>query len=403
MAQQRGPVEHVLNQENQGKIATKVLVPAKGGVPKRPALGEVKLNDVNKLSNANNALTNGALKKGGVMGAPQVKKTVSNGTKVVERRQVTKENTFANTHIEDNKISTVRRSSYSKQINIINPDENSKNDPQMVTEYLGDIFSYLRELECRFPIKKNFLEGHQSTPRMRTILVNWLVEVHMNFKLYLETLHLCIAIVDRYLQENKGVGRNILQLVGTTALLIASKYEEMYLPDLDEFVYICDDTFSKRQILRMEMDILKKLDFNLGRPLSVHFLRRYNKVAQVRSDHHALGKYLLELSLLEHNMSHIKPSIQAAAVCCLSIAILNEVMNLPKIWTPTLVHYTTYEYADFKNVIVDFAHLIVKSQTSKYQMIRQKYATSTYAKISLNSKLNGPLIRKLTLTSITKK
>ncbi|XP_074042549.1 cyclin B isoform X1 [Leptinotarsa decemlineata] len=291
--------------------------------------------------------------------------------------------------------------SYSaKQLAIIDPDEGSKNEPAMVTEYLEDIFNYLRSMETKFPIREDFLEGHETTVRMRAILVNWLVEVHMNFKLYLETLHLCVAIVDRYLQKNKHVGRNSLQLVGTSAMLVASKYEEMYIPDLKDFVYICDNTFSERQILTMERDILKKLDFSLGRPLSVHFLRRYNKIAQARSDHHTLGKFMLELSLLEYEMSSVNPSLQAAAACCLSMGILNDVMELPKLWTPTLVHYTNYEYSEFKDVIVSLANILVKSESSKYQTIRKKYASSSYSKISLNPKLQGVLVKKLATVKI---
>lgn len=181
-------------------------------------------------------------------------------------------------------------------------------------------------------------------------------------------------------------------------MLIASKYEEIYVPDLEDFEYICDNTFSKRQILQMEKEILKRLDFNLGKPISIQFLRRYNKIAEAKLEHHLLGKYLLELALLEHDLSPIKPSIQAAAACCLSIGILNDKMDLQNVWTPTLVHYTTYKYSDFRSVIADLAMLIVKSEKSKNQASREKYASSRYLKISKNPKLNGPLVKKLTMS-----
>ncbi|XP_018568307.1 G2/mitotic-specific cyclin-B-like [Anoplophora glabripennis] len=415
MALRHRTVENSLNQENMhAKVATKAVIPPRGTVPKRAALGDVKLSEANKLSNVNSN-NNGVAKKGGVMGPPQAlpKKTVTRKENALQEKSQNpniikppikrQESLLKNIHLERDKVTESSKSYSSKQISIIDPDENTKNDPQMVTEYITDIFNYLLELECKFPIKKHYLEGHQSSPKMRAILVNWLIEVHTNFKLFAETLFLCIAIIDRYLQENKNIGRATLQLVGTTAMIIASKYEETYWPDLDDYVYICDEIFSKRQIVQMERDILEKLDFNLGRPISLHFLRRYNKIAQVRSDHHALGKYLLELALLEYDMSHIRPSIQAAAACCLSIGILNEIMDLSKIWTPTLVHYTTYKYSDIKSTIVDLAHLIAKAETSKHQTCRNKYSTPAFAKISLSSKLHGPLIRKLTSTPLTKK
>ncbi|KAG5880254.1 hypothetical protein JTB14_027320 [Gonioctena quinquepunctata] len=426
MALKQRITEGILSQENvNSRLAAKsaIVEPLKV-LQKRAVLGDVGNKQPNLQSNL-------PIKKNGTISATQAprpsfqnmpppqavpKKTLTTTLIKKETKKVPEkitnvlvkpglkrqESILKNITLDDNKAKDYSKSYSSKQLAIIDPDQSSKNEPAMVTEYLPDIFTYLKALESKFPIHENFLEGHETTSRMRSILVNWLVEVHINFKLYLETLHLCVSIVDRYLQGNKHVGRNSLQLVGTSAMLVASKYEEMYLPDLKDFVYICDNSFSERQILQMEREILKKLDFSLGRPLSVHFLRRYNKIAQVRSDHHSLGKFMLELALMEYDMSHVKPSLQAAAACCLSMGILNEVMDLSKLWTPTLVHYTTYEYSDFKKVIVSLANILVKSETAKVQTVRKKYASPNYAKISLNSKLNGPLIRKLTTTTTKK-
>lgn len=182
---------------------------------------------------------------------------------------------------------------------------------------------------------------------------------------------------------------------GTAALFIASKYEEMYLPQTEEFVYISDNAFTTRQLLLMEIDILKKLDFSLGRPLSIHFLRRYSKVAQADVDQYTLGKYLLELSLLAYEMSHIPPSLLAAAACCLSIALCTEVMEISKVWTPTLISCSTYKYSDIKPAMILLADALNKSETSKYQMVRKKYASAKFEKISLDYRLKGPLVRKL--------
>lgn len=69
-------------------------------------------------------------------------------------------------------------------------------------------------------------------------------------------------------------------------MFIASKYEEMYSPDISDFVYITDNAYTKAEILQMEMLIIKTLEFSFGRPLPLHFLRRYSKAGKVNLIEH---------------------------------------------------------------------------------------------------------------------
>jgi cyclin B len=79
---------------------------------------------------------------------------------------------------------------------------------------------------------------------MRAILVDWIIEVHLKFKLLPETLFITVSLIDRYL-EKVQIKRNNLQLVGVTAMLIATKYEEIYAPEVRDFVYITDNAYTK--------------------------------------------------------------------------------------------------------------------------------------------------------------
>ena len=45
-----------------------------------------------------------------------------------------------------------------------------------------------------------------------------------------------------------SVLRGKLQLVGTACMLIAAKFEEIYPPDISDFVYITDDTYNAKQV-----------------------------------------------------------------------------------------------------------------------------------------------------------
>jgi len=79
----------------------------------------------------------------------------------------------------------------------------------------------------------------------------------------------------------EDVPKNRLQLVGVASMWIAAKYEEMYAPEVVDFVYITDNAYTKSEIREMECRILKALGFELGRPLPLHFLRRNSKAGEV--------------------------------------------------------------------------------------------------------------------------
>jgi hypothetical protein len=116
-------------------------------------------------------------------------------------------------------------------------DQHDFDDPQAVVEYVNDIYQYLMAKEKDRVDPRYMASQSDINEKMRAILVDWLVEVHRMFKLLPETLFLCVSIIDRYLSM-KQVNRDMLQLVGITCMLIASKYEEIYAPECNDFVYI---------------------------------------------------------------------------------------------------------------------------------------------------------------------
>ena len=131
-------------------------------------------------------------------------------------------------------------------------DAGDRMDQFCVTEYTEEIYAYLRLNESRSLVDHDYMSRQPDiNAKMRVILNDWLVEVHLKFKLRQETLYLCFQLIDRFL-ENTNVQRQKLQLVGVTGLMLASKYEEIYPPEVRDYVYICDNAYSREEILQME-------------------------------------------------------------------------------------------------------------------------------------------------------
>uniref|UniRef100_A0A3B1K614 Cyclin B2 n=1 Tax=Astyanax mexicanus TaxID=7994 RepID=A0A3B1K614_ASTMX len=226
--------------------------------------------------------------------------------------------------------------------------------PQLCSEYVKDIYVYLRSLEAQQSIRPRYMDGYEINERMRALLVDWLIQVHSRFQLLQETLYMTVAILDRFLQV-QPVSRKKLQLAGVTAMLLASKYEEMFVPEVGDFAYITDNAFTKPQIREMEMIILRELNFELGRPLPLHFLRRASKAGNADAEKHTLAKYFLELTLLDYDMVHYHPSEIGAAGLCLSQLVIDG-----QKWSPTQEHYTTYSEAHLKPIMQHMAKNVVK-------------------------------------------
>lgn len=147
---------------------------------------------------------------------------------------------------------------------------------------------------------------------MRGILTDWLVQVHVRFRLLPETLFLCVNIIDRFLSA-RVVSLAKLQLVGITCLFIAAKFEEIVSPGVGHFLSVADSSYSEHEILQAERYVLKTLDWNLSYPNPVHFLRRVSKADDYNVAVRTIGKYLLEISCLEWRLIAAPPSLMAAA------------------------------------------------------------------------------------------
>ena len=203
-------------------------------------------------------------------------------------------------------------------------DREDLDDPLMVAEYVVEIFEYLKKLEIATRPNADYMEDQEDLEwKMRGILVDWLIEVHTRFHLLPETLFLAVNIIDRFL-STKVVQLDRLQLVGVTAMFIASKYEEVLSPHVANFRHVADDGFTEAEILSAERYVLSALNYDLSYPNPMNFLRRISKADNYDIQTRTIGKYLMEISLLDHRFMHFLPSHIAAAAMYLARRILDR-------------------------------------------------------------------------------
>ena len=127
---------------------------------------------------------------------------------------------------------------------------------------------------------------------MREILIDWLVDVSVKFRLLSSTLFMSVNLIDRYMNTKNDVARDRLQLLGITALFIASKYEEIYPPHMKEYINVCDKaTYSKQDMLDMEAKVIVALDFNLTDSTALKLLERFGRVAGLESKAFMFARY----------------------------------------------------------------------------------------------------------------
>lgn len=254
-------------------------------------------------------------------------------------------------------------------------DERKKDELNWTCPYKSDIYQYLTEQEQKFRPRPHYMKKQPDiTMSMRSVLVDWLIEVGEEYKLLSETVHLAVSYVDRFLSQ-MSVLRAKLQLVGTACLFIASKYEEIYPPELKDFVYITDDTYTKKQIIRMETLILQILGFDLSTPTSCMLLQLYGCIGAIPEKDLFLAQYICEISLLEADpfLAFVPSQLAAAGVILANYTLGNSVL-----WPDELRRTTSIEVAQVWTVVECLYEKYSSISTYPQQAICEKYKSTKY-------------------------
>lgn len=261
----------------------------------------------------------------------------------------------------------------------------------LVSDIAKDIYSYMFNLEEVQRVDEGFLQDQKIyTPKVRQRLVNWCIDIHGQLSLLPETTYMTIAVIDRFFTKFQVKQQSQVQLVAIGATLIASKYEEIYPPDVNDLIHLTQNAYTRREVMRIEIQILEELNFDLGRPVPLAFLRRFSKVAHCDLKTHTIAKYLMELSLCEYECSHWRPSLLAATALFVTLHLVRQGTPTGPLssssglglrralsqssankqpqpqqqgrWTKSLVHYTRYSRKDLQGPAGILCKIVKRSQ-----------------------------------------
>lgn len=249
--------------------------------------------------------------------------------------------------------------------------------PQLVSEHLPEINRFLRSKESSYVVSKDYMSVQKDiNNKMRSILVDWLVDVNLKFKLLPQTLFMTVNTLDRFLAKSV-ITRQQLQLVGITCLMIVAKFEEIYPPMLKDYVAVCDNAYSKKDILEMEGNILKELDYDIVQTCSFTFLRQSNSQILLEDKLFVFARYLLENAL--HDLSSLKHSNSALAAG--AIFLVNKIFKRDG-WPASYVEATSISEAEVKLPAKDLFMIMQKAEKGDLTAVRRKFADPAYFEVS---------------------
>ncbi|CAN8259735.1 unnamed protein product [Cochlearia groenlandica] len=291
-----------------------------------------------------------------------------------DTNEVSKDN-YHNKKVTYSSVLDARSKAASKTLDI---DYVDKDNDLAAVEYVEDMYTFYKEVENESKPKMYMQTQPEINEKMRSILIDWLVEVHIKFDLSPETLYLTINLIDRFL-TSKSIPKKELQLLGVSALLIASKYEEIWPPQVNDLDYVTDKSYNNKQILVMEKTILGCLEWYLTVPTQYVFLVRFIKASNPDTETENMVHFLAELGMMHYDTLMFSYSMLAASAVYTARCFLNKSPS----WTDTLKFHTGYSEYQLMDCSKVLAFIHSRAGVSKLRAVIKKYSKPERCSVAL--------------------
>ncbi|ESQ48893.1 hypothetical protein EUTSA_v10020791mg [Eutrema salsugineum] len=302
---------------------------------------------------------------------------ISPDTNEIAKAKEDKRNDESTKKVTYSSVLNARSKAASKALDI---DSVDKDNDLAAVEYVEDMYTFYKEVENESMPQSYMQTQPEINEKMRSILVDWLVDVNIKLDLSPETLYLTINIIDRFLSL-KTVPKRELQLLGVSALLIASKYEEIWPAQVYDLVYVTDNSYNNKQILVMEKTILGSLEWYLTVPTQYVFLVRFIKAAVSDPETENMVHFLAELGMMHYDTLMFCPSMLAASAVYTARCFLNKTPA----WTDTLKFHTGYSGYQLMDCAKLLAFIHSRVGESKLRAVFKKYSKPERCAVALVS------------------
>lgn len=253
-------------------------------------------------------------------------KCESNSTNSLNNHNYSNINKNVNIKIKKNQIIFLKNDQKMKKSYIYLPINELKQFKTWNSSNLNAIYQNIlaNDKENYLYIKPKFSNHLDITNIHRTILVDWLINAYLYFKLSDECLYLSIKLIDIFLARTKNFTKSKLQLLGICSLQISSKYIEQVHPSIEDLSDLCDKSYKKKQIVQFEKYLLQVNDYIIEQD---HILNYYDLICLILKfnvKYYYFGKMLLDLTLLDIDFYKYQKNTIIFSVC--SLVIYNSKM-----------------------------------------------------------------------------
>ena len=260
------------------------------------------------------------------------------------------------------------------------------NNKEEYIKYNGDYIneSYNNLLQEEYTMKIKPIYGYMTSQsdiniKMRAILVDWLIEMHEKFNFKSQTLYQTIWLIDTYLSL-KYIKRSDFQLLGLGCMYISCKFNEIFYPILKDCIEISDGAYTKEDLLNIEKDILKTINYNVLPPSKEDFYNIIAKAFEFGEKQYYLGKFFMENSLIDYNMIKYPSSVIAVA-CSYIVMKFFKIENYKKLYSTRII-YDKCPQKIIKDSARELCFLVKNLNNSEFKAIKKKYSSDKFYNVA---------------------